>query len=130
MKQLLILLIFTISLFADYKNINNDTLQELKNKGVTIIDVRTAPEWDESGVIPGSVLITSHTERGFNYDAFKKELKAHGINDNFVLVCRSGNRSKDVAERLNADGYKNFYNLQNGIRVWVYEKRKTVKPAM
>lgn len=130
MKQLLILLIFAISLFADYKNINNDTLQELKNRGVTIIDIRTQPEWDESGVIPGSVLITSHTERGFNYDAFKKELKSHGINDNFVLVCRSGNRSKDVAERLNADGYKNFYNLQNGIRIWVYEKRKTVKPAM
>ncbi|MEY4505381.1 MAG: hypothetical protein RL154_1682 [Pseudomonadota bacterium] len=130
MKIIVITLMLLSYLFADYKNINNDTLQDLKSKGVTIIDIRTQLEWDDSGVIPGSILITSHTERGFNYEAFKKELKAQGINDNFVLVCRSGSRSKELSERLNADGYKNFYNLQNGIRVWIYEKRKTTKSTL
>ena len=130
MKILLSIVLFATMLFADYKNIDPQTLQELKNKGVKVIDVRTHDEWIESGVIPNSILITSHSWQGFNYDAFKKELKAKGINDNFVLVCRSGNRSREVAERLNADGYKNFYNLQGGIKVWIYEKKPTVKPAI
>lgn len=127
MKVIFIILIFACALFAEYKNISNDQLQYLKANGITIIDVRTEPEWDDTGVIPGSILITSHTEKGFQYDYFINELKKQGIKDNFILVCRTGNRSKELAARLSAAQYQNVYNLQYGIKGWIKENRKVTK---
>jgi len=130
MKILLSWMLLIALLYADYQNIGNAKLQELKTNGITIIDIRTQPEWDYTGVIGGSTLITSHTQNGFEYERFKSELKKQGIKNNFVLVCRSGNRSKELAERLNTDGYKNFYNLEYGMNYWLKENRKTSKDGL
>ena len=120
--------IFVTLSFAGYKNIDNQKLQELKDGGVTIIDIRTKPEWDETGVIAGSIKITSHTDKGLEYDSFVEKLKKEGITENFILVCRSGNRSKELGDKLAQDGFDNFYNLQKGIKVWIFEKRGVSKP--
>jgi len=132
MKSLLrFLAIFCISaalLFAGYENIDNQKLQELKDSGAKVIDIRTKSEWDQTGVIAGSLKITSHTDKGLEYDRFVEELKKEGVKDNFILVCRSGNRSKELSERLSKDGFDNFYNLQKGIKMWIFEKREVSKP--
>lgn len=120
-------LFVTLSL-AGYENVDNQKLQELKDSGVNIIDIRTKPEWDDTGVIQGSIKITSHTDKGLEYERFVEELKKEGIKDNFILVCRSGNRSKELGDKLAQDGFDNFYNLQKGIKVWIFEKRAVSKP--
>ena len=41
---------------AEYTNL--PLTDELIASGITIVDIRTEPEWRETGVVPGSVLLT------------------------------------------------------------------------
>lgn len=128
MRLILLSILFFVCLFARYENIDPETLDVLmKNQKVVIVDIRTPTEWKYVGVIPGSLLITSHVDDVLRYDDFIKKLKAQGLHDNFVLVCRSGNRSQELADRLNQEGYDNFYNLHDGIKSWIAEKRPVEK---
>ena len=46
------------SAFAEVIDINNDQIKELMKTNTPIIDIRTSPEWDQTGVIPNSLLLT------------------------------------------------------------------------
>jgi rhodanese-related sulfurtransferase len=117
-------------LFAGYKDIGPDELKKLKDSGVIVVDIRTEPEWIDVGVIPGSQLATSHLDDGLHYEEFVEKLDRLGIYDNFILVCRSGNRSKELSQRLQKDGYDGFYNLKNGIKSWIIKKGDLEKPMI
>ena len=60
-KILAVAVIFlaTLTARAETINIDNAELARLAASGVAVIDIRTAAEWKESGVIAGSRLITS-----------------------------------------------------------------------
>ncbi|MCK5166474.1 MAG: FKBP-type peptidyl-prolyl cis-trans isomerase [Rhodospirillaceae bacterium] len=112
-----------------FTNINNDELKALLNKGVTIVDIRTAKEWAETGIIKGSKLITSFDESGRPVQTFPESFgKVAGKNDEVILICRSGNRTATIAAYL-ADrvGYKNVYNVTDGINEWLKDKNPVVK---
>ncbi|MFP4333151.1 MAG: rhodanese-like domain-containing protein [Campylobacterales bacterium] len=130
MRFVLSLFFVTTLLFAGYKDIDPKELQKLKDEGVVVIDIRTEPEWIDVGVIPGSQLATSHIDDGLVYDEFVKKLDEMGIYDDFILVCRSGNRSRELSERLNQDGYDGFYNLKNGIKSWIVQRKAVQKPML
>lgn len=124
---------FEIELLAvsgpNYTNINNDELKALLQKGVTIVDIRTPKEWTETGVIEGSKLITSFDETGRPVQSFPENFsKVAGRNDEVILICRTGNRTSIIASYL-ADraGYKNVYNVKDGITKWIKEKNPVVK---
>ncbi len=112
-----------------YSNINNDELKALLEKGVTIVDIRTAKEWAETGIIKGSKLITSFDETGRPVQTFPDSFgKVVGRNDEVILICRSGNRTAAIATYL-ADraGYKKVYNVKEGINKWIKDKNPVVK---
>lgn len=117
-------------LLAGYKDIGPEELQKLKENGVIVIDIRTEPEWIDVGVIPGSQLATSHLDDGLHYEEFVEKLDGLGLYENFILVCRSGNRSKELSKRLEKDGYDGFYNLKNGIKSWIFSKGDLEKPMI
>lgn len=91
---------------------------ELMEKGAIVIDVRTKPEWEDTGVVDGSRLITFYDQNG-HYDLahFKAELSRYmGDKDApIVILCRTGKRSKAVAQMLADEGYGNVYNVKRGI---------------
>jgi len=113
-------------------DIDNAELAKLSAAGVPIIDVRTAPEWLETGIVPGSHLLTYFDERGKADPAAWLE-KAKAIAkpaDPLVVLCRSGNRSKTVSQILAQQaGYLKVYNLKSGMRGWVAEGRPTASAA-
>ncbi len=112
-----------------FTNINNAELKALLNKGVTIVDIRTAKEWAETGVIEGSKLITSFDESGRPIQTFPESFgKVAAKDDGVILICRSGNRTAAIATYL-ADraGYKKVYNVTNGINQWLKDKNPVVK---
>ncbi len=75
-----------------------------------ILDVRTQEEYD-AGHIPGAILIPNETIT----DTPPEELP---MLDQIILIyCRSGNRSKQAAEKLAAMGYTNIYEF-GGINTW------------
>ena len=81
-----------------------------KNKGYIILDVRTIEEYNE-GHIPNAICIPNETigEEVINKLPHKEQL--------ILIYCRSGNRSKQAAQKLNKLGYKNLVEF-GGIIDW------------
>lgn len=84
--------------------------------GVKIVDVRTQPEWQFVGVVPGSELIEwkRYPLMALNPD-FMNRLKAVVDRENLVLfLCRSGVRSHEAAALAAQHGYTEAYNVLEG----------------
>ncbi len=124
-----LLLSFAASVHAQVINIDNAELARLSASGAAVIDIRTAPEWKETGVVSGSKLLTFFDEKGQSDPAQwllqLKSLTKPG--QSVILICRSGNRSRTVAQfMLQQAGYKTVYNVTSGINVWSREGRPVV----
>jgi len=107
---------------AEVINIGNDDLQKLLAEGVKIVDLRTAGEWKQTGVIAGANMITLFDERGrADPEAWKKELSTVSAPDQpVILICRSGNRTGVAAKMLNETmPNRKIYNVKEGMNAWV-----------
>ncbi len=131
MKIVFFLFVLSVFSFAQFIGINPTTLQKKIDENVVVIDIRTPPEWIETGIVPSSKTLMFFDQNG-NYDVdqwlqkFKSYVKDK--NQSFVLVCRSGNRTGRVGNFLSKKlGYKNVFHLENGIKSWIREQRPTIK---
>ncbi|MEZ4484765.1 MAG: rhodanese-like domain-containing protein [Syntrophotaleaceae bacterium] len=101
---------------ADYRNLplNNALL----DSGITIVDIRTEPEWRETGIVPGTVLLTFfRADRSYNMADFVAELARYASpQEEIALLCRNGNRSAKLAHLLAQHGYRSIINVSGGIR--------------
>lgn len=66
------------------------TVDEMKASGALIVDIRTPPEWYQTGVIEGAKLVTFQDPQTF-VAAIRDDI-ADGRD--VVLVCRSGSRTQ------------------------------------
>ena len=117
---------------AEVIDIDNAQLAQLMKQGVTVIDIRTQPEWEETGILPGSKLLTFFDERGKADPAawLDKVKPLAGQNDPVVVICRSGNRTKPVSQFLSQQaGYAKVYNVKSGIKGWIGDKGAVVPAA-
>ncbi|MEK7750511.1 MAG: rhodanese-like domain-containing protein, partial [Acidobacteriota bacterium] len=113
-------------------DIDSATLAKLAASGVQVIDIRTRPEWEETGIVPGSHLLTFFDERGKADPGLWLE-RAKSVakpGDPVIVICRSGNRTKALSQFLSQQaGYKKVYNVSDGIRAWAKEGRPMVSAA-
>ena len=127
-----LMMISALNARADIVDIDNAELASLSASGILVIDIRTAPEWKETGIVPGSHLLTYFDERS-NADpaAWLKKVKTFTKpGDPVVVICRSGNRTKAVSQFLSLQaGYVKVYNVKHGIRDWAREGRPIVSAA-
>ena len=114
-KLTLFTLLFSSLLMADLRHV--DVNEEIIKSGIKIIDIRTSPEWKETGIVENSIPITFFDEQGrYNAETFLNELTKHVKKDReFALICRTGNRTVAVSEFLSKQGYK-VINLKGGIK--------------
>ena len=98
-----------------YKQISQEQAKEMmeKDDGLVIVDVRRQDEYD-AGHIPGAILIPNES---INKDQ-PEELP--DLNQIILVYCRSGNRSKQAAQKLFDMGYRNIYEF-GGITDWTGE---------
>ncbi|MGE5489898.1 MAG: rhodanese-like domain-containing protein [Actinomycetota bacterium] len=135
MRYLLAALSLVLAAFsarADIVDIDNAELARLTAAGVPVIDVRTAQEWQETGIVPGSRLITFFDEQGrANPAAWLEKAKAVAKpGEPVAVICRSGNRTKAVSRFLSEQaGYAKVYNVKAGILGWTREGRPVVPAA-
>ena len=118
------------NVFAETIDINNDEIKKLIKNNVPIVDIRTSDEWNQTGVIPNSILLTFFKKNGtYNFETWHKEL-GYVIDTNkpFVLICRSGRRTKIVSEMIDKKIDKLVYNASFGINSWLQSNLKVVKP--
>ncbi len=98
-----------------YRQVSQKEAMELMDseENYIILDVRTREEFDEKH-IPGAICLPNETIG----DADIPELPDK---DQLILIyCRSGNRSKQAAEKLFNKGYTNIVEF-GGINTWTGE---------
>lgn len=95
-----------------YTQISQDAAKEMimQDNRLVIVDVRTKAEY-EDGHIPGAVLIPNESITD------KKPELLPDMNQVILVYCRSGNRSKQAAQKLANMGYKKVYEF-GGINTW------------
>ena len=118
--------------FADIVDVNNEQIKELSKNNIPIVDIRRSSEWDQTGVVPKSILLTFFDKEGnYNYDEWYEKLRLE-IDEGkpIILICRSGKRSKIVANMIDEKFNTIIYNAQSGINSWISKKLITVKPKL
>ena len=117
MKKIIATLLLSISLgMAEVKQVLA-TPEFINNTKMKIIDIRTKGEWVDTGVIKDSYLLTFFDERG-NYDVegFLAKLdKIVDKDEEFALICRTGNRTGMVSNLLGVKLDYKVTNLQGGL---------------
>ena len=116
--------------FAEIINVNNEQIKELSKNNIPIVDIRRSSEWDQTGIVPNSILLTFFDKKGnYNLDDWYNQLRLK-INEGepIILICRTGRRTRIIAEMMDKKFDNVIYNAKDGITSWIDEKLKTVKP--
>ena len=127
-KIVVILCIFVFGLFATQRHV--DISPALIESGIKVVDIRTPPEWSETGVVKGAILITFFDEQGrYDAQAFLQKLDRYvAKGEPFAIVCRTGSRTKVVADFLSKQGYE-VTNLKGGMKLLLSQGYAPSKPV-
>ena len=115
MKKIVLVLLMMVTIatqvWAAEQNILSREAKSLleKNKNIYLLDVRTPQEYSQ-GRVAGSVLIP--------IGEFERRISEVPKNRTIVVYCAVGSRSKQVASFLAQQGYKDVYNMTDGIVGW------------
>ena len=128
--KIIVCLLTAKFVFAEVIDVNNEEIIKLSNLNTPIVDVRRSSEWDQTGVIPNSILLTFFDEEGnYNFDEWYEKLQLEiNVTDPIILICRSGYRSKIVANMMDKEFNTTIYNAQSGMNSWISKKLITVEP--
>lgn len=98
---------------ASYSILSEEEMLTMtEDSNYIVIDVRTPSEW-ESGYISGTDMFIDYTSAEFEEEVLKLD-----TSKNYILYCRSGNRSGKASEIMFKNGFTNLYHLSGGIKNW------------
>ncbi len=113
----LFILLALFSLPACAQNIDApEAYEAVKNGQLTLIDIRTPPEWRQTGVAPGAARINMIHPQGAA--GFLNEVLVKVGGDKtapIALICRTGNRTTQVQRFLLGQGFTQVYNVSEGM---------------
>ena len=106
-------------------SLNTEELAKKMESRIKVIDIRREDEWTTTGVIPNAIQFTAFDKRGQFIASFPQQLKEYvSPDEEFALICRSGNRTARLVNWLaNKGGYPNAYNVLHGMNRWITESR-------
>jgi rhodanese-related sulfurtransferase len=111
---------FNIFSFSKIKSIDAHEFEALIHQGHRIIDVRT-PDEHVGARIENSILADIYSPD------FKKVIDKLNKEENYLIYCRSGNRSRTACNFLMKWGFNNVHNLSGGIISWVNAGKEIVR---
>ncbi len=126
-------LTFEVALLAveppPFQSIGNAELETKLQNGVKLIDIRRPEEWKQTGVVQGSIKATAFNAEGKFLTSFAEMLeRTVQPDEEFVLICRTGNRTAALSNWLSTrGGYENVLNHRDGITHWIGEGRAVDK---
>ena len=92
------------------RDLDTQTAADLAGRSdVVILDVREQDEWN-AGHIPGALFIPMSEIQARTSEVPKDKL--------VIVQCRSGNRSSQVTDYLQQQGFSNVRNLAGGLNGW------------
>ena len=125
MKRIILtLLILSSSLFAELKN--EYLTQKFLDSKMPTVDIRTVGEWKETGILKGSIPIEFFNEQGqYNIPDFLAKLNSKvDTSKPFALICRTGSRTKMVAQFLSDTYNYKVTNVTGGIMIHRMDYKK------
>lgn len=93
-----------------------EALAAMEAGKLTLVDIRTPPEWRQTGVAKGAGRLNmQHPQggQGFMNDLLK--MVGGDKNAPIGLICRTGNRTTQVQKYLEAQGFTQVYNIKEGM---------------
>ena len=90
------------------------------NPDFVILDVRT-PQEVAGGYIAGAINLDFYSE------TFRDELNRLDKDQTYLIYCRSGNRSGNALKMMTELGFREVYNISDGIIGWQAAGLPTVK---
>ncbi len=100
--------LFTRSKKAKVKRVDVATAQQMIANGAILLDVRETDEW-QAGHSPQAM----HAP----LSSFQDQIKRLPTNKNYVVICRSGNRSQRARDILVKKGFV-AVDLVGGLKAW------------
>ncbi len=100
-----------LSFAAEYMSVDTAAKQS-KAGQVFLVDIRRPSEWKQTGVAKHAAKITMH-QKGF-LDRISKLTKGDKTAP-VALICARGNRSTNMINLLEQNGYTNVYNVKEGM---------------
>ena len=101
---------------ADFKSLNSV-------EDIQLIDVRTIEEYN-SGYIGGALNID------FYKFSFIDSINVLDKSKTTVVYCKSGNRSSKSALMMKSLGFKNVYNLKEGMNGWLSNRNEIILDSL
>jgi rhodanese-related sulfurtransferase len=93
-----------------FERISVQRAKELIDQGAQVVDVREPKELAQDGALPSAKLVPLNT--------LFAQPREHLEGDNFVFICKVGQRSAIAAEMAAAIGKSQLYNMEGGIEAW------------
>jgi rhodanese-related sulfurtransferase len=101
------------------------TVDQMQATGGLIVDIRTPPEWVETGVIDGAELVTFRDPASFLAKVGPEIADGRDL----ILVCRSGNRTNAAAKALEGKIPNRIVSVDGGMRKVMASGYQTVPPS-
>ncbi|GKY86995.1 rhodanese-like domain-containing protein [Sinisalibacter aestuarii] len=101
------------------------TVDEMRATGGLIVDIRTAPEWSQTGVIEGAELVTFTDPASFLAKVGPQLADGRDL----ILVCRSGNRTSAAARALQGMIPNRIVSVDGGMSKVIASGYRTVSPS-
>lgn len=131
--KIIIFLIVSAQANADVQPADNDKIISLMKQGVPLIDIRTNSEWQNTGIIKNSKLLTFFDRDGkSDVKSWMNKLREMAKKDQpLIIICKSGRRSGIVSDMLvNEENYSEVYNANSGIMAWINSGLETTKEGL
>ena len=115
LKQIFLLLLLAISLFAEATN--SYMTQKLLDSKIPIIDVRTPPEWKQTGLLKGAIPIMFFDQNGQpQINSFLQKLQKNvDTTKTFAIICHTGARTSVIAPWLSEKLHYKVINILGGM---------------
>ena len=131
--KIIIFFIVSSQVHADVQPADNAKIISLMKQGVPLIDIRTSSEWQNTGIIESSKLLTFFDKDGkSDVKSWMNKLREMVKKDQpIIIICRSGRRSGIVSDMLvNEENYSKVYNANSGIMAWINSGLETTKEGL
>ena len=128
---LIINVLFASLAFSEVIEIGNIELKSLLQKKIPLIDIRRKDEWNSTGIIENSILMTFFDKNGKanTIEWLNKLNKILDKNDPVILICRTGRRTGIITKFLSEKvGYRIIYDVTDGISDWIKKGNPVVNP--
>ena len=108
-----------------------EAVEDMYKKGVPVVDIRVPEMQQETGVLPGSHLITVFDSNNrFTPDTFNRIAEIAGGKDQPVLLMSETGRRSSVVVKMMVEqlGFTQVYHAASGISGWQAQGKPLVPP--